>query len=133
MSIFRYDSRHKVVTFFLVAAAAAIGYYLNQRGQPTFDNGQVKRTGSVVNWRNQGRWTWYYPDGRKKMEGDFAGGKRTGRWITFDSNGDTLTVSMYRNDQLNGLHTDYGPDGRPTLSTNYVNDKPTGPVDPATQ
>ncbi len=71
MSIFRYDSRHKVITLGIVVIAAAVGYYLNQRGQPTFDNGQVKRTGSVENGRNQGRWTWYFPDGRKKMEGDF--------------------------------------------------------------
>lgn len=124
MSAFRYDSRHKVVTLALVIVAAALGFYLNQREQPTFDNGQVKRTGSMVDGRNHGRWTWYYPNGRKKMEGDFQGGKRTGRWVTFADNGDTLTVSMYSNDRLNGPHTEYGPGGRPARVVTYVDDRP---------
>lgn len=124
MSVFRYDSRHKVFTLALVIIAAALGFYLNRREQPTFDNGQVKRTGSLLDGRNQGRWTWYYPNGRKKMEGDFQGGKRTGRWVTFAANGDTLTTSMYRNDRLNGPHTEYGPGGRPARVITYVDDRP---------
>lgn len=126
MSLFRYNSRHKVITFAAVVIAAAVGYYMNQRQPPAFENGQLKRTGSVVDGRNQGRWTWYFPNGHKKMEGDFDGGKRTGRWITYSPNGDTLTVSMYRHDKLNGPHTEFGADGQPTLVTIYADDRPVG-------
>ncbi|MBP8822372.1 MAG: hypothetical protein KBH07_01855 [Flavobacteriales bacterium] len=124
MSIFRYNSRHKAITLVVVAIAAALGYHLNQREQPTFGNGQLKRTGSAVNGRNQGRWTWYHPNGRKKMEGDFDGGKRTGRWATFSPTGDTLTLSTYRNDKLNGPHKVYGPDGRPAQVITFLDDQP---------
>ncbi len=130
MSIFRYNSRHKAITLAGVALAAAAGFYLNQREQPTYDNGQPKRTGSVENGRNQGRWTWYYPNGSKKMEGDFEGGKRNGRWLTFAPNGDTLTVSFYLNDRLNGPHTEYGADGLPAMVTTYTDDRPVGPAAP---
>ena len=124
MSLFRYNSRHKIITFVVVIIAAAVGYYLNQRALPTFENGQPKRAGSLVDGRNQGHWSWYYPNGRMKMEGDFDGGKRTGRWITYSPNGDTLTVSFYRDDKLNGPHTEFGTDGRPAVVTTYANDLP---------
>lgn len=126
MSLFRYNSNHKAITALLIIAVAAISLYLNRRGPSTFDNGQAKRTGSVVDGRNNGRWTWYYPSGKKRMEGTFDHGKRTGVWHTFSASGDTLTEAFYADDKLNGPYTLFGPDNRRGTVTFYKNDQPIG-------
>ena len=83
MSVFRYDSYHKVIAGILVILVSATGFYLRDREKPKFDNGQAKQIGNQVDGRNHGLWIWYFPNGKKKMQGTFVHGKREGIWITF--------------------------------------------------
>lgn len=122
MSIFRYDSRHKIIVGAGIVIVIALHTLLHGRERPTYDNGQVKHSGSVVMGRNHGLWTWYHPNGRKRMQGRFERGKRTGLWVTFSEIGDTLTTAEYANDRLNGASTVYAPDNRPVQVIHYRDD-----------
>jgi len=124
MSIFRYDSRHKIIVGAGIVIAIALHTLLRNREKPTYDNGQVKQQGSVVMGRNHGTWAWFHPNGKRKMQGRFERGKRTGLWVTFSPTGDTLTTSMYERDRLNGEHRVFGSDGRPVQVILYRDDAP---------
>ncbi|MBK6884159.1 MAG: hypothetical protein IPH05_14685 [Flavobacteriales bacterium] len=124
MSLFSYNSSHKIIVSIAILSAVALHTILNRPGQPTYENGQVKQSGSVVNGHNHGVWTWYHPNGHRKMQGRFERGERTGLWVTFAPDGDTLTTGFYRNDRLNGDYTVYAPGDQKVHVTHYVEDKP---------
>lgn len=122
MSIFRYDSRHKITLGIIVILASAAAFYLRDHEKPSFDNGQSKQVGSQMDGRNHGQWIWYHPNGNKKMQGTFNRGKREGLWLTFSPKGDTLTKAIYADDKLNGPYAAYGPDGKVLSVTSFSND-----------
>ena len=101
MSVFSYNSYHKLITVFILIIWSII-HFSNKEKFNNYDNGQVRKIGHFVNGKNDGLWTWYYENGQKKMEGHFENGKRTGLWITYDFLGRKVIQSQYKNDQLNG-------------------------------
>lgn len=121
MSLFSYNSRHKVIAGIIVILASAAGFYLRDSEKPSYENGQSKQVGSQVDGRNHGMWVWYHPNGTKKMQGRFDHGKREGRWVTFDMNEDTLTVAQYHDDKLNGKFVEY-KNGLAGQAVHYAND-----------
>ena len=107
MSLFSYNSKHKVIAGFIVIFASAAGFYLRDHEKPLYENGQSKQVGSQVDGRNHGQWIWYHRNGKKKMQGRFKNGEREGIWITFSSSGDTITRAVYKKDKLNGVYFVY--------------------------
>lgn len=123
MSVFRYDSRHKVVVGAIVIITSATLFYLRDHEKPSFENGQTKQVGSQVDGRNHGMWIWYYPSGKKKIQGSFEHGEREGVWITFSESGDTLIKANYLNDKLNGRYTVYGAQNQIEQTIFYKDDR----------
>ncbi len=122
MSLFSYNSKHKVVVGLLVIGASAAGFYMRDREKPKFDNGQAKQVGSQVDGRNHGMWIWYFPNGKKKMQGAFEHGEREGIWITFSAYGDTISKATYKKDRLNGKYIIF-ENGTLTKTLIYSDDK----------
>jgi len=121
MSIFRYNSRHKIIVGLLVMFYAAYSFTGERKPDVYDEKGNLKQTGNFKNGKNHGKWTWFYENGKKKMEGLFDNGSREGCWITFEVNGDTLNKSYYKNDKLNGLSIKYSKN-EPIDSVDYIND-----------
>lgn len=46
---------------------------------------------------------WYFPDRKKKMEGDLSNGLKQNIWIEYKQNGDTLSFGKYENSKEVGL------------------------------
>ncbi|NOG58578.1 MAG: hypothetical protein HND54_12635 [Bacteroidetes bacterium] len=124
MALFSYNSNHKIITVIILIAWAIFQFSSSTSSSEKYDNGQVKRIGSVKNGKNQGKWVWYYENGNKKMEGNFLNGKRHGVWTTWYANGKKLTVGNYENDRLNGLFTKYDEHEIVIEQINYKNDVP---------
>ena len=101
MSVFNYNSYHKIITA-LILVGWSIFQFSSKEEQQNYSNGQTKKSGRFVSGKSHGAWIWYYENGQQKMKGYFDKGKRTGLWFTFAKNGDTLTHAQYSNDQLNG-------------------------------
>jgi len=102
VSIFRYNSNHKVITALIVVGWVVYHFLSQDFDDNKYNNGQIKRVGSLVNNRNHGTWTWYYDNGKKEMEGTFVEGQREGIWIVWNRNGIKLSEGEYHKDKLNG-------------------------------
>jgi len=57
-----------------------------------YDNGSVERVGSYVSGKNQGKWSYWNIDGKKYLEGNYAGGNFVGKWVRYLQNGDSIIV-----------------------------------------
>jgi antitoxin component YwqK of YwqJK toxin-antitoxin module len=119
--MFKYNSKHKLIIGILIMLWAAYSFS-GKRKNDTFDKeGKLMQTGNIKNGKNHGKWTWFYANGAKKLEGSFDMGSREGLWLTFDKNGDTLNKSFYLNDKLDGLFIKY-KNGLPLDTLYYKND-----------
>ena len=67
-----------------------------------------------------------YPNGKKKMEGNYLNGKRTGLWMAWYENGILWSQGNYREGKRNGYSALYFPDGKIRTEGNYENDQKTG-------
>lgn len=123
MSVFRYNSNHKVIIGFLIVIISAVGFYLRDREKPKYENGQAKQVGSQVDGRNHGMWIWYFANGSKKIQGRFVHGKREGVWVTFSEHGDTLSKATYANDKLNGRYSVYDTQNKVVQILMYKDDR----------
>ncbi|MCB0773256.1 MAG: hypothetical protein KJZ58_08990 [Flavobacteriales bacterium] len=121
--MFQYNSRHKVITGIALLVWAVWHFLVRPPAAERYPNGQVKSSGGQVDNLNQGLWTWYHENGRKRMEGRFDRGKREGLWLLFSPNGDTLHKAWYSADCLNGPSTDYGPGNVVLRTVIYKNDR----------
>lgn len=125
MSIYSYNSNHKVITAILILVVISLLHFMTKeegKDDIFFENGQVKAIGRKEKGVNQGTWTWYYPNGNKMMEGKFVDGKREGTWIQFDSDGHKSMTSEYQNNSLNGLLIEYDINGYPVRTFEYRQD-----------
>lgn len=59
------------------------------------ENGNVLCISEVVNFKNNGKYFKFYPNGLLKEKGKFKDFLKTGEWISFSENGDTLIVENY--------------------------------------
>lgn len=121
MSIFRYNSKHKIIVGGLIIFWAAYSFS-GKRNNDTYNkDGKLLQTGNFKEGKNHGKWIWFYENGNKKLEGAFNMGNREGEWISYDTNGDTLSKSNYINDKLNGSFVHYNK-GNPLDTSFYIND-----------
>jgi antitoxin component YwqK of YwqJK toxin-antitoxin module len=70
--------------------------------------------------------TLMYPNGKKKMEGSFANGKRIGNWMAWYENGILWSQGNYIDGKRNGYSALYYPDGKLRAEGAYKNDKRIG-------
>ena len=116
--MYSYNSYHKIVIGLLLVVWAMYQFSGRTDEIPTYNNGQEKRTGEVVNSLNQGVWTWYYGNGKVQLTGAFDEGNRIGIWKSYDTLGNLLVESTYQNNILNGLFTEYSTSGE--IITQYI-------------
>lgn len=74
------------------------------------EEGKVVTQGEFVEGLEEGFWKYEYGDIRE--EGTFRGGKRNGEWKTYYDNGQVSFVGSFIDDNPNGLHTWFWPDGK---------------------
>lgn len=60
-------------------------------------DGQVEKSGYVIDNDNIGVWKYYYPDGQIETEGSFENNIPEGRWISYYTNGNKKCEGTYRN------------------------------------
>lgn len=65
----------------------------------------------------------YYPNGNKKIEGNYKDGKKEGTWITYYENGQIKREENYENGLLNGVMTIWYKNGQVRYKTTYINGK----------
>jgi hypothetical protein len=61
-----------------------------------YPNGKLESEGNFVNDTVEGKWIWYYEDGTIKEEGYFESGKREGVWIIYDTNGNVKSTMNFK-------------------------------------
>lgn len=91
--------------------------------RPRYPNGQPRSSGSFVDGKAEGTWTWWYQNGEKMMEGVFVNGNRNGTWITWYDNGTKKSQAMYKDDKLEGSFTSWYRNGKINHQGNYEADK----------
>lgn len=123
MSFFSYNSQHKIITAIIVFSLVVFQFFRSESSTSNYENGQIKRTGSLKNAKNEGKWIWYYENGNKKIEGSFSKGKRVGVWTTYHKNGKKLTESEYQNDKLNGFSITWDINGNIKEKAQYKDDQ----------
>ena len=70
--------------------------------------------------------TEYYPDGKKKIEGELVNEKRHGIWKYYYENGFIWSEGMYKHGERNGFSSIYFEDGSLKMNGNYKNDLKVG-------
>ena len=61
----------------------------------------------------------YYPDGQKRIEGEYRDGKREGQWKYWFSNGNTWSEARYKAGLRDGKSTVWYENGRKYFEGNY--------------
>lgn len=87
------------------------------------------------NGLKQGRWKYFYDDGKVKLEGIFRDDKRNGYFKEYDEKGMLVDIAKYVNDVKQeetpelvklDVKTDYYPNGKPKTVASYKGDVPEG-------
>lgn len=97
------------------------------------DRENINRTDK--NGLKQGRWKYFYDDGKVKLEGIYRDDKRNGYFKEYDEKGMLIDIAKYVNDERQeetpelvklDVKTDYYPNGRPKTVASYKADVPEG-------
>jgi antitoxin component YwqK of YwqJK toxin-antitoxin module len=80
-----------------------------------YPNGQKKLQGSYQDGEADGRFTWWHPNGQKMAEGEYQSGKRHGPWRFWHSNGHKHLLGDYEYGQAEGPWQAWTADGRPAV------------------
>jgi antitoxin component YwqK of YwqJK toxin-antitoxin module/uncharacterized protein YbaP (TraB family) len=94
------------------------------------DNDQVQNEGFYTKKNpetRQGLWTWYYPNGKKEMEGLYHKNNRLGKWTFYYNDGAVKKSGEYvKKGKQNGEWTWFHPDGNLMSKVSYKEDTLTG-------
>ncbi len=97
-------------------------------------NGQPKLKANVVNGiQYEGKYTMYYDDGKKQIEGSYVNGKKESSWYEFNPDGSIKVIYVYRNGNVveehfqNGTFEKYYSNDILRSVHNYKNGKKHGP------
>jgi antitoxin component YwqK of YwqJK toxin-antitoxin module len=92
-------------------------------GEVLAQSGTVKppeeKTGAYKDGREHGKWTYWYRNGQKAVEGSFNQGRRTGKWIFYYENGKKKQEGTYLDGQEAGAWTSWYEDGTKSLETAF--------------
>lgn len=87
------------------------------------------------NGLKQGRWKFFFDDGKLKLEGTFRDNKRNGYFKEYDDKGMLVDIAKYVNDERQEeapelvkleVKTDYFPNGKPKTVVSYKDGLPEG-------
>jgi antitoxin component YwqK of YwqJK toxin-antitoxin module/peroxiredoxin len=123
-----------IVSVTLLLAACGGPRVVNE----TWEGGQPKRQGEVVDGKQEGQWaywydsgkpqarggwkgdkqfgewTWWWPDGQMQSHGQYAeGGFQTGAWRQYHQTGKLASEGDYDRNRQDGMWRFWYPDGRP--------------------
>lgn len=101
-----------------------------------FENGNPKLKANVLDGvMYDGKYTSYYPNGRKLMEGKYVDGKKESSWYHFNEDGSIQVIYVYRADQVveeypkNGVFETYWPNDIKRSEYTYLDGKKHGPFE----
>lgn len=90
------------------------------RAELFHEDGSVSARGNFGNDHEQGRWTWYTPDGRLTAVAEYVDG--AGAYRDMLPDGRTLREGTLVGQAREGHWREYYPSGRVKLEGNYLND-----------
>lgn len=94
-----------------------------------FKSQKLQMSGSYSNkklTKKQGHFDYYFENGRKSIEGDFADDLKTGVWIEWHENGKKSTEGNYKAGKREGNWVAWYDNGQKRAEGLYVNDEQTG-------
>jgi len=62
-----------------------------------YDDGQLSFQGAFIDDNPNGRHSWFWPNGKKKDEGEYLMGMKNGDWIQYNTDGTVFMVISYQN------------------------------------
>lgn len=74
----------------------------------------------------EGRFTLYWPNGQKMMEGMYHYGKQTGQWTTWYDNSQKSAVDEFRDGLQQGIHVGWYANGQKSAEGGFVNGRRQG-------
>lgn len=69
-----------------------------------------------------------FPNGKQKVVGLLAGGRKSGKWTTFDETGRVLETAIYKDGERHGAWILNHPTGRPRVRGSFQNGRATGTI-----
>lgn len=78
---------------FVNGERTGVWVYWDEKGRRLYE-GEIRTVGNVE--KKQGKWVFFHPNGNKKQEGTFAGGKKDGAWKTYDEKGRQVSVLVFK-------------------------------------
>jgi len=92
-----------------------------------YRNGQPRYSGKVdANGRKTGKWSFYYPNGKKRCFGAYKAGKREGVWGWFYPNGKTEMILSFTSHYPVGAYREFDEKGVNIASGSFANGKKDG-------
>jgi len=81
-------------------------------------DGSKSVIGEIINNKNEGKWSYYYPDGKLESEGYFKADVAVDKWTWYYSNGNKMEEGRFVNGKREGNWLLYNKDG--TLKSSLV-------------
>ena len=108
------------------------GVYYSENEEPfngmyiAKDNGQVTQEFSIKNGKENGKVSFYYPEGEPMEVGFFVDGERDGKWVKWSENGTKISEAAYKNGKKDGSWIIWDEAGNKLFEMNYSIGKKVG-------
>lgn len=91
-----------------------------------YPNGEKRSEGEYENGKAEGEWNYWYNDGQKKTNGIYEAGERVGEWIGYHKKGNVRYKTAYVDGNKNGKSVFYFENDSLDEEFNYVKGKKHG-------
>lgn len=91
-------------------------------------SGVLAAKGRYRNDQQQGRWTYYHPNGKRRRQVIYRDGRWHGRWLRWDESGALVEVGACRFGKREGRWMHYDREGNKRREVQYQEDVQQGPV-----
>ncbi|MEM6737488.1 MAG: hypothetical protein AAF620_15615 [Bacteroidota bacterium] len=114
--------------FYEDGSLKAQAYMENGQGKYTefYPSGKRRMEGYNENEKSEGEWTYYYESGEVEATGSFENGLKTGTWIYYHKNGVVAAEGKYLKGSRIGDWTYYHDNGKVSQEGKIVNDQKDG-------
>ncbi len=82
--------------------------------------------GNYLNGQKDGKWIFYYPDGKTELEGFYSEGKPDREWLWLYQSGSKKREEVYLNGKREGLYAEYDSASNVILQGEYFDDARVG-------
>lgn len=86
----------------------------------------VYAKGYMSGEKRHGKWTYWYKNGEKQLEGEYVRDKKTGLWVKWHQNGAKATEGDFLYGKMHGKWTDWHGNGEKALESHWVMGKRDG-------